>query len=106
MGIQILWTHKITEALERPPKESKGAMEQKKKEIDKMLQELTYLCLQPIETNLLRTKIETLVTIHVHQKDIAFEMKCQSVNDFDWQKQTRLYWRNEEDTCMISITDW
>lgn len=71
-----------------------------------MLQELTYLCLQPIETNLLRTKIETLVTVHVHQRDIAFEMKCQSVNDFDWQKQTRLYWRQEEDTCMISITDW
>ena len=57
IGIQLLWTSKITEALERPPKESKGAMESKKKEIDKMLQELTYLCLQPIETSLLRTKI-------------------------------------------------
>ena len=57
IGIQLLWTSKITDALERPPKESKGAMESKKKEIDKMLQELTYLCLQPIETNLLRTKI-------------------------------------------------
>ena len=33
-------------------------------------------------------------------------MKCQNINDFDWQKQTRLYWRNEEDTCIISITDW
>ena len=31
IGIQLLWTSKITEALERPPKESKGAMESKKK---------------------------------------------------------------------------
>lgn len=81
-------------------------MEAKKKEIEKMLQELTILCLQDIKTSLLRRKIETLVTIHVHQRDIAFEMKCQSVNDFEWQKQTRLYWKQEEDTCIISITDW
>jgi dynein heavy chain len=58
-----------------------------------MLVQLTELCLQPIETALERTKIETLVTVHVHQRDIAVEMKCQSVNDFDWQKQTRLYWK-------------
>lgn len=51
-----------------------------------MLIELTNLC-QPIETNLERTKIETLVTVHVHQRDIAVELKCQNVFDFDWQKQ-------------------
>lgn len=71
-----------------------------------MLQELTNLCLQPIPTNLERTKIETLVTVHVHQRDIASELKCQNVLDFDWQQNTRLYWRSEQDTCVISITDW
>lgn len=71
MGIQLIWTHKITEALEKGQKENKGALESKKKEIEKMLQELTNLCLQPIETSLERTKIETLVTVHVHQRDIA-----------------------------------
>lgn len=71
-----------------------------------MLGELTNMCLQPIETNLERTKVETLVTVHVHQRDIAVEMKCQSVNEFDWQKQTRYYWRTEQDTCMLGITDW
>jgi len=52
MGIQLIWTHKITEALEKGQKENKGALESKKKEIEKMLQELTNLCLQPIETSL------------------------------------------------------
>lgn len=47
-----------------------------------------------------------MVTVHVHQRDITVEMKCQNIFDFDWQKQTRLYWRSEQDTCMISITDW
>lgn len=48
MGIQIIWTSKLTEALEKSQKESKGALESKRKEIEKMLQELTNLCLQPI----------------------------------------------------------
>lgn len=31
MGIQLIWTHKITEALEKSQKESKGALESKRK---------------------------------------------------------------------------
>ena len=31
MGIQLIWTHKITEALEKGQKENKGALESKKK---------------------------------------------------------------------------
>ena len=106
MGIQLIWTTKITEALEKGQKQNKGALESKKKEIQKMLGELTNMCLQPIKSNLERTKVETLVTVHVHQRDIAVEMKCQNVNEFDWQKQTRYYWRTEQDTCVLGITDW
>jgi len=31
LGIQIIWTHKLTEALEKGQKENKGALESKKK---------------------------------------------------------------------------
>lgn len=31
MGIQLIWTQKITEALEKSQKENKGALESKKK---------------------------------------------------------------------------
>ncbi len=71
-----------------------------------MLLELTNLYLQLIETSLERTKIETLMTVHVHQRDITIEMKCQNVLEFYWKKQARLYWRSEQDTCVVSITDW
>jgi dynein heavy chain len=47
-----------------------------------MLVELSNLCLQTWASPIDRTKIETLVTIHVHQRDIAAELKVTSVNDF------------------------
>jgi dynein heavy chain len=67
---------------------------------------LTAMCLEDHGSSVERQKVETMVTIHVHQKDLACELKCKDVNDFDWQKQTRIYWRQEQDNCFISITDW
>ncbi len=31
--------------------------------------------------------------------------RFREVNDFEWQKYTRVYW-TEKETCNISITDW
>ncbi len=42
----------------------------------------------------------------VHQKELTAELKCKDVNEFDWQKQTRVYWKQELDNCIISVTDW
>jgi len=61
-------------------------MELKRKEINEHMTMLSGMCLEDITSKVERTKIETLVTIQVHQKDIAFELKCKDVNDFDWQK--------------------
>jgi dynein heavy chain len=107
LGIQLIWTIKVTEALEKTGRnENKNAMEQKRREINEMMTILSAMCLQDWKP-MARTKVETLVTIHVHQRDIAAELKCKDVNDFDWQKQTRIYWRSDPtDNCIISITDF
>ncbi|CAE8603461.1 unnamed protein product [Polarella glacialis] len=59
-----------------------------------------------------RTKFETLVTVHVHQKDLFQEVwkkardgKVKDENDFEWLKQTRCYWKAETDHAVVSIAD-
>jgi len=72
-------------------------------------------CLQDLGTKVNRKEIETLVivTIHVHQRDIAQEVrsrKAQDVNDSNWLKQARFYWRpssgdSNGGSTVVSITD-
>lgn len=55
-----------------------------------------------------RVKFETLVTIHVHQRDIfddLVRLRIRSIDDFEWLKQARFYWLDEEEECFVKITD-
>ena len=84
-----------------------------------VLDEMSRWCLQDLGTKVNRKKIETLVTVHVHQRDIAAELatlvknkKVQDANDFDWLKQARFYWRpsqtddvSNDGAAVVSITD-
>jgi len=104
--VQAVWTQKITEGLERTSKNEKGAMESKRREIQQMMELFTNMCLEDITSSIERQKIETIVTVHVHQRDLAQELKCKDISDFDWQKQTRIYWKQDIDNCIVSITDF
>lgn len=106
LGLQLIWTRSASEAL-RTVKTDRNIMRSTAKRFSDMLDLLidqTTKDLSRIE----RTKFETLITIHVHQKDIFDELlqtNIRSINDFDWLKQTRFYFSEEYDKVRISITD-
>ena len=59
-----------------------------------------------------RTRIETMVTIHVRQIEIYDEIRDEAKahrikdsNDFAWTKNTRCEWRNDDQHVGVNITD-
>lgn len=112
LGIQMIWTQKVQDALEKNQKERNAEMEKSKRVIYGIMEKLTAMCLEEHTSRIHRTKIETLVTIHVHQKDLFEEIqqeakthKINDATDFDWMKNTRIYWKMDEEQVTISITD-
>jgi dynein heavy chain, axonemal len=120
LGIQLLWTRLVEEALESYQSGEKLAMKSANKTALKILNMLSSWCLQDLGSKLNRTKIETLVTIQVHQRDVLDELLRLSKqklicgpDDFDWLKQARFYWdpdgkdaiRRIPGSCQMRITD-
>ena len=58
----------------RAGKRKKSGMKECNARQNNLLLELSSWCLQDLGTKVNRKKIETLVTIHVHQKDVTTEM--------------------------------
>ena len=118
LGIQILWTMDMQNALEQM-KAKKNSLKECNSRQSEILREMSSWCLQDLGSAVNRRKIETLVTIHVHQRDVTGELyalgkakKLTDPNDFEWLKQARFYWRpvgtdecSADGACVISITD-
>eukprot|EP00937_MAST-01D_sp_MAST-1D-sp2_P000194 g194.t1 len=118
LGIQMMWTADVQEALENCKANKQGVKDVDKKTVA-VLKELSSWCLQDLGPKVNRKKIETLVTVHVHQRDAMAELytlyrtkKISDPNDFEWLKQTRFYWRPDRadeqgagGAAVVSITD-
>lgn len=111
LGIQFIWTVECEEALYKASQSKPAAqgriLNEALKRVEKVLGELTLFTTQDLSP-LDRTKIETLITIQVHQRDVFADLvRARIVNpsDFEWQRQARFYWRAEQDECVISIAD-
>jgi len=118
LGIQVNWTLQCTEALEKC-RTSKNAMQDNNKEQLSILTELSSWTLGDLGTKMNRKKIETLITIQVHQRDVFADLtrlykerKVSSANDFEWLKQARFYFYPDtasdklgEGAITISICD-
>ena len=104
--IQLLWTKDAEYALNMC-KVDKKIIVKKNQEFQDMLD---YLVDQTVKdlTKLQRVSCETLVTIHVHQRDIFEELmknKIKTPGDFDWQKQARFYYDINQEEVVVKITD-
>ena len=118
LGIQLLWTSDMEAALAVG---SRGALKGVKAKHDGVQADLSRWCLTDLGSKLNRIKIETLVTIQVHQTQIIDDfletLKANrgmtlSPNMFDWLKQCRFYSRADEGddvspdgSIVISVTD-
>jgi len=111
LGIQMLWTEKVDDCLSRSQKERLIELDKKKKDINNLMSQLTQMCLEDMNP-LKRMAVETIVTIHVHQKEIFDEIhadckqhKIKDGNDFSWTKNTRVSWRTEDGEVSLKVTD-
>ena len=96
LGIQFNWTAQCQEALEKS-KQNKAIVADTNRQQLVVLQELSSWCLNDLKTKMNRRKIETLVTIHVHQRDVFEDLARLhrsrkgglDAGDFEWLKQAR-----------------
>jgi len=102
----MLWTYYAEEALKNC-RSDKKAMANAKKRFDDILNALIDYCTTEL-SKFDRIKFETLVVIHVHQKDIFDELIAANIRtplEFDWLKQARFYFDHDKDQTIVSITD-
>lgn len=106
IGVQLLWTKDAEYAIKRS-KIDKHIMKLTNEKTNNLLNELIALTVKDL-TRLQRIQFETMVTIHVHQRDIfdeLFRTKIRVLTDFEWQKQARFYYDFETDDITVKITD-
>ena len=119
LGIQLIWTTDLSNALDEC-RTNKKVMKEVKDKCSKIVDTLSSWCLhKKMKDKMERKKIETLVTIQVHQRDVCDQLvalykqkKLTDGQDFEWLKQARFCWRPDEPdhmgthgTCLISVTD-
>jgi dynein heavy chain len=127
-GLQLFGTKRLEEFIVRTSFEKgdsykkkliAGEIDPSMRDFQTILSVLTEMCRMDNKNKLDVVKLEALIIIHVHNLDIykyfltdkEIVRQVVTVNDYDWLKQTRVYWYAKKTstkdikTCLINITD-
>ena len=106
LGIQMIWTREAENALLSAKTERKIMTETNNKFLE-MLNTFIGETTKDI-SKMARTKFETLITVHMHQRDIfdtLVKNNCKNAMDFEWLKQARFYFKLDLEKTLVCITD-
>lgn len=104
---QIIWTEEVDATFDAFEDGNEQAMKEYLKTVLARLESLIQLVLGKLNKRD-RTKIITLITVDVHNRDVVQKLidgRVQSSAAFAWQSQMRYEWRAEEQSCLVKVAD-
>ena len=103
-GSQIWWTWEVENAFNKVRDGHKHAMKTLAAKLTGQLNELVTAIRDPAIARSARKKLNTLIIIDVHARDIIDRFVRDSILDareFDWESQLRFYWDRDADDVAI-----
>ncbi|KAG5468030.1 hypothetical protein LSCM4_01117 [Leishmania orientalis] len=103
-GAKVFWTYEVEHAFTQVRKGRRSAV----KELSALLSVQLITLVAEMDKDMdkqYRKKINTLIIVDVHGRDIVDRFVRDSVSDareFDWESQLRFYWEKAVDTCTIA----
>ncbi|XP_061762564.1 dynein axonemal heavy chain 10-like [Nerophis ophidion] len=100
---QVWWTWEVEDVFNNLKKGEKYALKNYATKMHKQIDELVTRITQPMKKND-RRKINTVLIIDVHARDIVDSFVLNSITDakeFEWESQLRFYWVHEEDNLVV-----
>ncbi|XP_074525804.1 dynein axonemal heavy chain 10 [Halichoeres trimaculatus] len=100
---QVWWTWEVEDVFKNVKKGDKHALKNYAKKMHQQIDELVTRITQPMKKND-RKKINTVLIIDVHARDIVDSFVLNSIMDareFEWESQLRFYWIREHDNLFV-----
>ncbi|XP_019718448.1 dynein heavy chain 10, axonemal-like [Hippocampus comes] len=100
---QVWWTWEVEDVFSNLKKGDKYALKNYATKMHQQIDELVTRSTQPMKKND-RRKINTVLIIDVHARDIVDNFVLNSITDakeFEWESQLRFYWVQEDDNLVV-----
>ncbi|XP_061623123.1 dynein axonemal heavy chain 10-like [Phyllopteryx taeniolatus] len=100
---QVWWTWEVEDVFNNLKKGEKYALKNYATKMHQQIDELVTRITQPMKKND-RRKINTVLIIDVHARDIVDSFVLNSITDaeeFEWESQLRFYWVQDEDNLFV-----